>query len=268
MTKTQIANLAVYHMGGRAITNIDTDDSQEAIVIRAWFDAARDEILRSHPWNFASRRARLGTTFTAVSGIINSGGLFNVQTTAVHSLCTNDRVLIQNAQGNTNVNGYWFVTVPNNRNFTLQDSTYSTGYTTGAEWVKAPASEYDYLIDLPADCLRVIYVDHVEQQFAVEGGKLLCNVDKPVVKYVSKITDTESWTQDFTNAFSFLLASYIAQAINGPAGKAADYRNMYEKILLPQAKIKDSKELREKVIDRDQYSEIVIARESDWYQVM
>lgn len=192
LTKTQIANLAVYHMGGRALTNVDTDDSQEAIVIRGWYDAARDEFLRTHPWNFATTR----TTLSALSS--------------------------------------------------------------------APLAEYDYQAPLPADCIRVIYADYVEEKFAVESSYILSNVQYPVLKYVKQMEPT-TWPQDCVNAFSFLLASYIAQAINGPAGDAMKYRDMYEKVMLPQCKIRDSKELREKIYDRDIESEIIIARQSDWY---
>lgn len=194
LTKTQICNLAVYHMGGRALTNVETDDSQEAIVIRAWYEAARNEFLRNHPWNFATTR----TTLSALSS--------------------------------------------------------------------TPLAEYKYESTLPTDCIRVIYSDYVEEKFAVEGGKILTDVQYPVIKYVKEY-DVTYWPQDCVNAFSFLLASYIAQAINGPAGDAMKYRDMYEKVLLPQCKFRDSKELRDKVYDRDNDSEIIISRQVDWYNL-
>lgn len=264
MTKTQICNLAISHMGGRNLTDVDTDQTQEAIVLRTWFDAARDEILRAYPWNFATKRARVTTTYYPVSGVTNASGLYNIQTTTTHSLCTNDKVFIKDAQGNTSINGYWYVNASDNRNFQLQDSTYVSGYSSGAQWAVAPASEYDYMIDVPSDCIRIIYVEHVEEQYVVESGKILCNLEKPTIKYIFANNDYNDWPQDLLNALSFLLASYIAQSINGPAGEAMKYRDMYEKIILPQTKIRDAKEMREKVIDRDQYSEVVLSRLVDW----
>lgn len=196
MTRTQVANLAVYHMGGRAISDLTTDDTQEAIVIRAWFDAARDELLRAHPWNFATVRASLSALSSA-----------------------------------------------------------------------PVTDEFNFQAQLPNDCIKVIYSDYVEQKFVVEGRLILSDEQYPVIKYVSNSYDVDQWPQDVVNAFSFLLASYIAQAINGPAGKAMEYRDMYEKILLPQCKFRDSKEMREKIYDRDNDSEIIIARQVDWYSL-
>lgn len=264
MTKTQIANLAIGHLGGRLLTDVDTETSQEAIVIRAWFDAARDEFLRAYPWNFSTKRARLSTTYADVSGVTNVGGEYNIQTTAIHSLSTNDRVSIINADGNTSINGKWFITVSDNRNFTLQDSEYAIGYSGGAQWTQAPTSEFDYMHTVPADLKRVIYVEHVEEPFVLEQGKILCNIEKPVLKYVASNSNYDSWPQDAINALSYLLGSYIAQSVNGPAGDNLKLRDVYEKIALPQAKFRDAKEMREKVIDRDQYSEVVQSRTVNW----
>lgn len=264
MTKTQIANLAISHIGGRLLTDVDTDSTQEAIVLRAWFDAARDEFLRSYPWNFSTKRARLNTNYANISGVTDVGGSFNIQTTAIHSLSTNDRVEIINANGNSSINGKWFITVSDNRNFQLQDSQYSIGYSGGGSWTQAPTSEYDYMYTAPTDLERVIYVEHVEEPFVLESGKILCNVDKPVLKYVATNTNYSSWPADAINALSYLLGSYIAQSINGPAGDNIKLRDIYEKISLPQAKIRDAKEMREKVIDRDQYSEVIQSRTVNW----
>jgi len=264
MTKTQIANLAISHIGGRLLTDVDSDSTQEAIIIRAWFDAARDEFLRSYPWNFSTKRSRLTTTVDNVSGVTNVGGLFNIQTTTVHSLSTNDRVSVENADGNTSVNGKWYITVSDNRNFQLQDSQYSIGYSGGAQWSQAPTSEFDYMYSVPSDFERIIYVEHVEEPFVLERGKILCNIDKPIIKYVASNSDYSSWPQDAINALSYLLGSYIAQSINGPAGDNLKLRDVYEKIALPQAKFRDAKEMREKVIDRDQYSEVVQSRTVNW----
>jgi hypothetical protein len=53
---TVIANLALSHLGvGKTIANVETEHSQEAAALRAFYDTARDESLRAFPWPFATR---------------------------------------------------------------------------------------------------------------------------------------------------------------------------------------------------------------------
>jgi len=54
--ETSIANLALTRLGADRITDIDTEESENANKVRAVFDFLRDEVLRSHSWNFAIRR--------------------------------------------------------------------------------------------------------------------------------------------------------------------------------------------------------------------
>ena len=58
-TKTSIANIAIGRIGSTRITDIDVDTSNEAIKARDLFDDARDDVLRAHTWNFATRRQKL-----------------------------------------------------------------------------------------------------------------------------------------------------------------------------------------------------------------
>lgn len=54
-SKTEIANLALAHIGsGKTITNVETEESQEAKAVRAVWDIVRDVMLRRAPWNFAT----------------------------------------------------------------------------------------------------------------------------------------------------------------------------------------------------------------------
>lgn len=59
-TKTEIANLAIAHLGmGKQIANIDTEQSNEANVMRLFFDTARDAVLEDFDWPFARRYIQL-----------------------------------------------------------------------------------------------------------------------------------------------------------------------------------------------------------------
>ncbi|MFA5165578.1 MAG: hypothetical protein WC481_08475 [Candidatus Omnitrophota bacterium] len=57
-SEVKIANLALTGVGASRITSL-TEDSQQARVVSEMYAQVRDEVLRSHPWNFAVDRATL-----------------------------------------------------------------------------------------------------------------------------------------------------------------------------------------------------------------
>lgn len=58
MTATTIANLALARLGNTTISDI-TEDSETARACLVLYDQTRREVLRSHRWNFATKRAAL-----------------------------------------------------------------------------------------------------------------------------------------------------------------------------------------------------------------
>lgn len=63
--KTGIVNVALRRAGESRINNLDTDTSKEARAARDLYEEARDDLLRSHPWNFALKRKKLAQLATA-----------------------------------------------------------------------------------------------------------------------------------------------------------------------------------------------------------
>lgn len=60
VTDTQIANRALLSVGqSDTLTNLTSDDSKAARVIRAVYADCRDEVLQAYDWNFATGRAQL-----------------------------------------------------------------------------------------------------------------------------------------------------------------------------------------------------------------
>jgi hypothetical protein len=255
MTKTQIASLAYSHLGGRAFTDVDTDTTQQAIVCRKWFDAARDELLVSHPWNFAIRRKRLTTTWTALSGVAladNGSGEIRVTATS-HGRSTGDRLHFKEVEGVTNANGFHFITVNDANTFDLDDSTYSGTHTSGTgSWVVAPQFNWDFqhaLSGLTGTSLRVLKIggqdgghDDDGEDYQLEGDYILTDNEEPEVRYVYQHTTVASWPQMFITAFSYLLASYMATDLAGEQGKAMQLRQAYEQTFLPKARGQDARE--------------------------
>lgn len=57
-SKTDIANLALTAVECQVVENIETDESEPAIALRAVWNSARDEALVAREWNFNDRRWR------------------------------------------------------------------------------------------------------------------------------------------------------------------------------------------------------------------
>lgn len=57
-SETDIANLALSHIGGTNLSNID-DSSPKALIVRQFYDQALEEVLRAYDWACATRRQEL-----------------------------------------------------------------------------------------------------------------------------------------------------------------------------------------------------------------
>lgn len=72
-SKTQIATRALAKLGQPRVSNIDTDDSKSARVIRDMYDSVLAALLSEYPWSFALRRKRLAKNAVAPDwGFANS----------------------------------------------------------------------------------------------------------------------------------------------------------------------------------------------------
>ena len=63
-TETSIANAALTLLGERRISSLD-DNTKAAKTLKDRYDEVRDDVLRAHPWNFATTRAALAKNATA-----------------------------------------------------------------------------------------------------------------------------------------------------------------------------------------------------------
>ena len=67
MTETDIANLALSHLGEPRIAAI-SESSKVAIACRTHYETVRDSLLRAHNWNFAMKQAELSLIGTPLFG--------------------------------------------------------------------------------------------------------------------------------------------------------------------------------------------------------
>lgn len=275
---TEIANLAIAHLGGRALTDLATDTTQQAASVRKWYNptagtpvyTALDETLRSHPWNFATARNRQTIIYTSLSGgsaVTISGALIQITSTA-HGLATGDRCYIKDVEGVTAANGQWYITRVDADNFTLDDSAFAGTYTASTgKFVLIPQFDWDFQHTLDADCLRPLSInagggqnEDAGADFQFEKGLILTDEETINLKYIQRITTVASYPADFVTAFSWLLASYIAQDTQGATGKATELRQYFEKAVAPPVKARDANEGKARRIPPFNDSQVIAAR--------
>lgn len=75
----------------------------------------------------------------------------------------------------------------------------------------APEYEFGFRYAVPADCLRVLELEHTEYDFRVESGYILCDLaDEIKIKYIKKITDTTKYSALFCELLATAIAVDIA----------------------------------------------------------
>lgn len=270
MTETAIANLALSLIAGKEMTAMDTDATQQARVCRKWFSAARDEALASHPWNFATKRARLTLTWNSFTGVAltDAGASDEIRAAYTsHGLTTGNRVHVKEVEGVAAANGTWYTTRIDADTFDLDDSVFSGSHTSGTgKWILAPLFGWAYQHTKPTDCLRVNKVNSLEGneddsiRYAIEGTKILCDADEVLLSYVFQETTTANWPQEFVNAFALLLASYIAPELITSGSKGADLRAQFERLIEPKTKRSDARQGKGRVLDPSYDSPLVRSR--------
>lgn len=112
-----------------------------------------------------------------------------------------------------------------------------------AKIVEAPAWGFDSQFQLPTDpfCLRVLNINQSivnpdrsprssgeELGYAIEGDKLLIDADSVSIRYIGRITDTESYDQMLKRAIVHRLAAEVAYTITGNAGLAERMMQLYQ----------------------------------------
>ena len=84
-----------------------------------------------------------------------------------------------------------------------------------AQLTSTPDFEYSYEYQLPANpyCLRVLEVYESDDDWKVEGRKILTNQTSCSIIYIAKITDTSQFDSLFVEALTSRLASELAWPI-------------------------------------------------------
>jgi len=278
MTKTQIANLALSHLGEPAATDIDTDTTTAATVCRTHYDNTLATLLETHPWNFARALTKLipsqvSVTYTKASGTFSSGltthtvqlslTTYTAAATTYVGTDADDNVFTLTKAANT---AYAELSAVDDADATLTDYAARTASTFPVDafpyqepWtiIDADMSEvttqlstaflpWTVVYDLPSTCLRVLRFattsDTALQRFEIVDRKVLCDTEDTLnLYYITSAPPLASYPPSFINAYTLLLASDMARQITGSEQTASDFLQKH-KLALNQALTKDTRE--------------------------
>jgi len=102
--------------------------------------------------------------------------------------------------------------------------------------------EWDAAYLLPADSLRVLYIEPKGTPFVVENGYILTNVSSPVkCSVIYRITDPAVFSVSYISALQYRLSAALCTALTARRGNAQDYWRLYQSEL-QEARTTDGQE--------------------------
>jgi len=105
----------------------------------------------------------------------------------------------------------------------------------------APVFGYSYAFNLPADCIKVRYLNDSAISWTVEGRTILANTDSINVVYTSRIEDTTLFDPFFISVLATRLAAELAVPITSSATLGQNLFKSYQ-IQLDSARAADARE--------------------------
>jgi hypothetical protein len=245
-TELEIVNLALSRVGDLRISAYPAvaADGKAGRAVNAAWPTVRDEVLRAHSWNFATKRDRLTWTQKTITGITQAASA--VVSSAAHGLTTGTFVRFDGVAGMAQMNGLvGKITAAPANTFTVDiDSTLFSAYTSGGTATVVPAFEWGNLYALPADCIRVLDIDGADEgeEWAVEQRNLVTDLESPVlIRYVYQNLDEASWDAHFVSAAAARLAVALVEELAQSPGKRQMLWEEYQ-LLLGQARRSDGRE--------------------------
>jgi len=222
-----ICNSALLKIGASTIVSL-SDSSVEAEACNEQYTKLRDELLRSHPWNFAMKRVFLGTdNFTFVDADISVAN--DTITEVAHGRANGDKFQLTTTAtlpAGLDLVTDFFVSQSAANTFKLSttaakaiaavedvvDITAAAGGGTHTVRFK-PTFEWDFLFTLPSDFLRAFRMEPKSQRFIIEEDKLYTEVDEAFFIYISKITDTTKFEVSFDELLALMIANELSYTL-------------------------------------------------------
>lgn len=101
---------------------------------------------------------------------------------------------------------------------------------------------WTYMFTYPSDCLKMIEIvnplgkdaDPIEFDVMLNSGGakvVVCDVEEPEFRYISRVTDSARFDPSFVMAFSLRLAQFLAVPLTGDRGLAEALRNEADRMM-------------------------------------
>lgn len=123
-----------------------------------------------------------------------------------------------------------------------------------AKIAESPAFGYSFQYQIPPDCLHIRQLNNLNDEFVIEGDRILTNRDGASVVYTRRITNPALFDASFLMALAARLASEIADDITGSSSRVKEMWTIYLNAL-QSARLADSSEGHEDVMQDEPWLE-------------
>lgn len=242
-----IANLALAELGQEPLADLTTTTNKAVRQVNANYAMVRNEVLRAHPWNCATKRTTLAASSKTITGATAASPV--VITSAGHGLTTGQYVAIAGVVGMTQLNGNRYkVTVINSSTFSLASTSGTAtdgllfgSYSSGGTATVCPAWGFQYAYALPSDWVRVAQTEDKDQGFKVIGNLILSDVSELNIEYIYQLEDVSLMDQLLVSSIASLLAARIALPITGSQDLKLKMEGLHQQ-RISEARFADSRE--------------------------
>lgn len=234
--ETDIANAALLRLGETPVTLDGTVASLSSAygsavavaAIQELYPRCRDEVLNAHNWDCCVRRELLTRAGKVAVTSITQSSTSVIVAASGHGFEEGDLVTLSAVVGMTEVNGGRFVatTVSAAVSFKLYtnegasvDSSAYGAYTSGGYAYHDPGDDWDYVYDLPSDCLRVLGVmdnnwsESTHNKWERVARRLYTDQEYAGIRYISRETTVTRWDTELCQAIAACLAYKLATRV-------------------------------------------------------
>ena len=227
MVAVDIANSALGRLGQQAITTL-ADSIRDATVCNLFYETNRDACLAMVNWTTLVQKVALARAGKiAITGITQATP--PVVSCAGHQFVVNDVVTIEDVVGMTALNYGMFTVqaVSGSSTLTLYDlegvkvpGAGYAAYSSGGYVYRSPGNDWQYIYELPTDCIRPLAVmDETQGESDLYTWKkertwIYTDVQYASLKYLKKNTDPDSWDDDMVDLMEARLAWMICPRVS------------------------------------------------------
>lgn len=225
-----IANIALSRLGEATITTL-TAAGRNAEIVNELYGDDRNYCLMLFDWSCLTHRQTLARSGKFTITAATAANPVVLTTSATHTLLANELLTVESVSGMTDLNGGVFrifsltsttITLYDTTGATLNGTSY-TAYTSGGFTYRWPGADWEWVYDLPSDCLRVLNL--LDEEFGFdptytwrkERDFIFTDIENAGVQYTRADTDVTVYEEELIELIATRLAWHCSRRINGLA---------------------------------------------------